>query len=299
VSGVSEGNVTTNLIDRYRGVMLGLACGDALGAQVEFKARHSFPHQRDMTGGGPHRLQPGQWTDDTAMALLLAEHLLSGDPEVRKPALLAGRWVAWYRRGVGSCTGKCFDIGTQTASALQVWEDKGVPPRLRGTKARGNGALMRTAPAALAHATLSPVQGSAYRQAMVTHGQQSAELCATFAGLLFRAVRAEKPADFLYVLGAANRDIVQRSENEVRSTGYDVDTYEAAIWCVAHSYDAEEAIMRAANLGDDADTVAAVTGALAGALWGDTLPQRWLSKLAWRGDIVIAAENLYEMAHRA
>lgn len=288
--------MTTNFKDRARGVLLGMACGDALGAQVEFKARGTFPHQTNFTGAGPHRLKPGQWTDDTAMALLLGEHLLSGDTEVRRPALLAQRWIAWYRRGVGSCTGHCFDIGSQTADALQGWEDKGVPPLLRGNKRRGNGALMRVAPVALAHSTLSPVQGTAYRQALVTHGQESAELCSTFAGLVWRAMRSDAN-HFLCKLADANPAILRRAEDEVRSTGYDVDTYEAAIWCVLSSRSAEEAIVRAANLGDDADTVAAVTGALAGAVWGDTLPERWLDKLAWHGEIVFMAGKLYELAN--
>ena len=290
--------MTTDLKNRARGVLLGLACGDALGAQVEFKARGTFPHQCDMTGKGPHKLKPGQWTDDTAMALLLAEHLCSGDADVRRPALLANRWVAWYRRGVGSCTGHCFDIGTQTRNALAHWEDKGVaPPQTsygRRIAPRGNGALMRVAPVALAHATLSPVQGAAYRQALVTHNQDSAELCSTFAGLVWRAMRSS-PNEFRTKLADANPAILRRTEDEVRSTGYDVDTYEAALWCVMHGSSAEDAIVKAANLGDDADTVAAVTGALAGAVWGDALPKRWLDKLAWRGQIVQQAEELCDL----
>jgi ADP-ribosyl-[dinitrogen reductase] hydrolase len=289
--------VNAQLKDRARGVLLGMACGDALGAQVEFKARGTFPHQTDFTGKGPHRLKPGQWTDDTAMALLLADHLRD-DPEVRKPALLANRWIAWYRKGTGSCTGHCFDIGMQTVRALHSWEEKGVAPNTNAnTKMRGNGALMRVAPVALAHDTLSPVQGAAYHQALVTHGQASAELCSTFAGLLWRAMRKDS-GEAHDQLARGNPALVRRSKEDVRSTGYDVDTYEAALWCVLQSSCAEEAIIRAANLGDDADTVAAVTGAMAGAVWGDTLPRRWLDKLAWRGQIVQQAEELCEIAAR-
>lgn len=282
--------MNANIRDKFRGVLLGMACGDALGAQVEFKARGTFPYQSRMTGAGPHNLQPGQWTDDTAMALLLAEHLMS-DPTVENRDLLAKRWIRWWRDGVGSCTGKCFDIGNQTALALSAWERRGVAPAFPA-QARGNGAIMRTAPVALAH-----LRNPAYRtaaalsQAMVTHPGGCGMLCTAFCDLLADAAQQAEPEGALVQLRTAHGNIFMRHRSQVESTGYDVHTYEAAIWCVLRANDAKDAICRAVNLGDDADTVGAVTGALAGAVWGaDALPVDWIGELAWRDRIVDVAD---------
>jgi ADP-ribosyl-[dinitrogen reductase] hydrolase len=102
------------------GALLGLAVGDALGTTLEFSPRDTRPHHTEMGGGGPFGLQPGQWTDDTAMALALADSLLScGGPD---PADLMRRFVDWWRKGAYSCTGTCFDIGTTTREALARFE---------------------------------------------------------------------------------------------------------------------------------------------------------------------------------
>jgi ADP-ribosyl-[dinitrogen reductase] hydrolase len=285
--------MTDYMRDRHLGIMLGLACGDALGAQVEFRQRGTFPLQRDFTGRGPHNLEPGQWTDDTAMALILAEYLRQ-DPKVQRPNALAGYWGRWYREGEGSCTGHCFDIGNQTREALVGWHTHGRAPN-PDTKRRGNGALMRVAPCVFIPKQSSVVAMSAHRQALVTHGRDSARLCVTFVELLADMLTCPAPAECRAFLRFRYEAVVKRHEREVDSSGYDVATFEAAIWCVANSVSIEEAIITAANLGDDADTVAAVTGALAGAVWGASgLPSRWLDVLAWRDRLTEAVDNLRE-----
>src|SRR6056297_1834843 len=134
---------------RYRGALLGLAVGDALGTTLEFKPPGSFKPITDMVGGGPFHLEPGQWTDDTAMALCLAASLVEcqGFDLVDQME----RYVRWYRSGYMSATGSCFDIGTTVVAALQRFEASGNPfagepaPRFGG-----NGSLMRLAPVPLA-----------------------------------------------------------------------------------------------------------------------------------------------------
>lgn len=283
------------LRNRYRGVMLGMACGDALGAQIEFSKRDSYPEQRDFTGAGPHKLKAGQWTDDTAMALILAEHL-SSDPGVLRESEIASKWVRWWQHGYMSCTGECFDIGTQTHAALEHWLRTFERPTHNPTR-RGNGALMRVAPVALAHPRdTQQLLLAAHRQTIVTHPHTCAEIAGTFAKLVRDCVYASTPKAALDTINSEMFIPVARRRNRVKSTGYDKDTFEAAIWAVRGAKSAEDAIIRAVNLGDDADTVGAVAGALAGAVWGaDSLPERWVSQVAWAERLTDAADRLFDM----
>ena len=135
--------------DRIVGSLLGLAVGDALGTTVEFQARGSFSPVTDMVGGGVFRLAPGQWTDDTSMALCIAASLV--ETGAYDPRDQLARFVRWYRDGYLSSTGRCFDIGNQTLTALGEFETTGEPYRTAaGGRSAGNGSLMRLAPVAMA-----------------------------------------------------------------------------------------------------------------------------------------------------
>jgi ADP-ribosyl-[dinitrogen reductase] hydrolase len=112
-------------VDRARGALLGLAVGDALGTTLEFSARDTLPHHTEITGGGPFHLKPGQWTDDTSMALALADSLIQ-HPELDARDLM-DRFVRWWRESAYSCTGTCFDIGVATAGALRQYHHRGEP----------------------------------------------------------------------------------------------------------------------------------------------------------------------------
>lgn len=315
------------VLDRARGALLGLAVGDALGTTLEFTRRDAHSRHTEMTGGGPFGLAPGQWTDDTSMALALAESL------VAHPALdprdLMDRFVAWYRRGEYSCTRTCFDIGIATRAALARYERTGEP--FAGSTAldtAGNGSLMRLAPVALV--TLAD-PGAAARiagdQSRTTHGApQAVEACAYFVQLLRGAIQGEadvlcprpwigadtdglRPRHFLSGaddalmpvarVGDAAIDALARgawqgkTRDGIFSTGYVVHTLEAALWAVGTTATFEDALVLAVNLADDADTVGAVTGQLAGALYGaSAIPARWLAPLAWRERIVALADRL-------
>ena len=135
--------------DRLLGSLLGLAVGDALGTAVEFQARDSFPPVTGMTGGGVFNLAPGQWTDDTSMALCIAASLT--ETGAYDPLDQLARFVRWYRDGYLSSTGECFDIGNRTRTAVEQFEMSGEPYRatVDGMSA-GNGSLMRLAPVAMA-----------------------------------------------------------------------------------------------------------------------------------------------------
>ncbi len=138
-------------LDRYLGCLVGLAVGDALGTTAEFKPPGSFPPVQDMVGGGPFDLQPGHWTDDTSMALCLAESLLECDGFDPRDQLR--RYVRWYRTGYLSGTGRCFDVGNTVRRALETFERTGESyPGPAAPQSAGNGSLMRLAPVPMFYA---------------------------------------------------------------------------------------------------------------------------------------------------
>lgn len=280
--------------DRALGALLGLAVGDAVGTTLEFSRRDDRSKPlTDMIGGGPFRLRAGQWTDDTAMALALA-HSLEADPSL-DPKDLMDRFVSWWNTGEYSCTGSCFDIGNATRASLERWLRFGDPySGSTDPNSAGNGSLMRLAPVVLRHWRDGPKRRDvAARQSQTTHAAQEAvDACILYADILAAAiagrVRAEVLAPRTFVGAAKIEEIARGSwrgkpRRDVRGSGYVVHALEAALWCVASTADFRGAILRAANLGEDADTTAAIAGQLAGALYGAKgIPQDWLEKLAWR-----------------
>jgi ADP-ribosyl-[dinitrogen reductase] hydrolase len=292
------------MADRALGAFIGLAIGDALGTTLEFSARDSYEPLTEMEGGGPFRLAPGEWTDDTAMAIGLAASLIAKRGEIDEVDL-AQRWLAWWRKGENSVTGVCFDIGSTTASALANFETTGKPEGRKDAMSAGNGGIMRLAPAALAAGgDAERAARLARRQSAVTHG--SAE-CVEAAELLARILSAAivgdgrgalTPAEARYEtpkIGALAKGLWRgRSRGAIRSSGYVVDTLEAALWAVDSSFSFSEAVLKAVNLGNDADTIGAVTGQIAGAIFGyGAIPAAWRARLAWHDVLADLAHALW------
>jgi ADP-ribosyl-[dinitrogen reductase] hydrolase len=304
---LANDNDNFTLRDRAIGSVLGLAVGDALGTTLEFSRRDQYPLLTDIVGGGPFELKPGEWTDDTATALAFAESLLScrGLDE----ADLMNRLLDWFQTGAFSCTGSCFDIGNTTRDALMRFKETGDPiSGSTSVHSAGNGSLMRLSPAAVRNfhdrACLAEI---ARRQSVVTHGAvEAVDACIAFADVLADAIIGTPKAELLEPrsrnVAPAVADIIagswrDKSRDEIQSTGYVVHSLEAAIWSVGKSGSFEEAVILAANLADDADTVAAITGQLAGAIWGAaSIPDRWLDCLAWHDRIKRAADGLFDAA---
>ena len=265
--------------------------GDAVGTTLEFQHRDAQPRLVDMIGGGPFELQPGEWTDDTAMALALAENLASA--EALDCRDLMDRFVGWWNHGDYSCTERCFDIGHATNQALDRYLQTGNP--LAGStdpRSAGNGSLMRLAPVAVRFWNdRSRLGSTAAEQSRTTHAAAEAvDACRGYAEMLADAIAGRPRAHLLaprrfngapaiaHVLAGSWRRL---SRDTIRSSGYVVHTLEAAIWSVARTVGFSDAVLLAANLADDADTVAAVAGQLAGALYGLTgIPERWIDRLA-------------------
>lgn len=277
--------------DRFRGSLLGLACGDAVGAAVEFAPRGSFPPVTGMAGGGPFDLPAGYWTDDTSMALCLAESLIAR--RGHDPHDQMRRYLAWYRDGVWSSKGYCFDIGNATRQALHRFEQSGDP--LAGSQnphSAGNGSIMRLAPVPMAYA-LRPAElrQRARESSLTTHAAEECLIaCEHLGELLGQALRGELDL-------AALRPLAARPESEIRGSGYVRESLEAALWAFAGSDSFEHAVLRAANLGDDADTTAAITGQLAGAYYGwSGIPSHWRDTCYRAAEIVGLSEELFALA---
>ncbi len=303
-------------LHRYRGALLGLAAGDALGTSLEFAAPGTFAPLADMIGGGPFGLNPGQWTDDTAMALCLAESLI----ECRgfDPRDQVRRYLRWYREGHLSSTGVCFDIGNTVRAALHAYECGGEPfSGSADPRSAGNGSLMRLAPVPLAFAR-SPERAIqlAGESSRTTHGAREAvDACRYFAGLLVGALGgADKPEllapGFCPVPGLWRREPLapriaevaagsfrRREPPEIRGTGYVVEALEAALWAFDRSQDFRTGALMAVNLGDDADTTGAIYGQLAGACYGvQDIPAAWRERLARRETLRGYADLLLTLA---
>lgn len=302
--------------ERYRGALLGLAVGDALGTTVEFCARETFPPVMEIVGGGPFRLKPGQWTDDTSMALCLAESLI----ETRDfdPVDQLARYVRWYREGHLSSTDTCFDIGLTVRKALMRFE-RTREPFCGSTDplTAGNGSLMRLAPVPLRWAKHPEVAiEKAGASSRTTHGTITAvDSCRYFAALIVGALHGTEKetllssgfspvSDYwqrfplaLEIDEIASGSFKRKESWQVESSGFVVHTLEAVLWAFHRSSSFEEGCRLAVNLGSDADTTGAVYGQIAGAFYGEQgIPKRWRQIIARRDLIESMADNLFELA---
>ncbi len=286
-------------VGRGTGALVGLAVGDALGTTLEFKAPGSFQPISDMVGGGPFDLPPGAWTDDTSMALCLAESLVESRGMDLQDQM--ERYVRWWREGHLSSTGRCFDIGTTTRQALDRFQRTGEP--LAGSTdphSAGNGSLMRLAPVAMYfHDDLTAAVNHAGESSRTTHGAPTAvDSCRLFAALLVSAIHGAPKSEFLSwswisalpglrarelnpeVRAVAEGSFLEKNPPDIQGSGFVVRSLEAALWAFASTSTFEEGALKAVNLGDDADTTGAIYGQIAGAHYGlEAIPLAWRSRL--------------------
>lgn len=268
--------------ETLRAAMYGLAIGDALGVPYEFKNRDTF-ECTGMTGGGTWGQPAGTWSDDTSMTLATLDSLNACHGEVSEDDMQR-RFLDWKDRGLYAVDGKVFDIGNTTSQALEMgWG-------IDREDANGNGSLMRILPLAFAPCGFWDVQ----RASAITHAHwMSCEACVIYVGIakellegadidmavLHWAQKEYSPFDRLARLHGMRRD-------DIESDGFVVNTLEAALWCLLHTHSYEDAVLTAVNLGGDTDTTAAVTGGLAGILYGlEDIPVEWVEALRNRGEI--------------
>ena len=293
--------------DRALGTIIGLAVGEAVGLAMEGNSRNSCAGYDDMEGGGWFELERGQWAGDTAMALALMQSL-----EFRghfDQTDFMDRLVEWEFEGKYSCTGRCVGISQVTSDALGEYRRLGNP--VAGDEdpdCLDSGSLVRVGPVAARYwRERSQLHKVAASQSETTHANIYAiEICVGFADILADAIAGQSRDVVLRnrrAIGAESAEYLKTGSwkhlrrEDVRSTNNVLGLLEAALWCVYRSESFEEAVLRAARLGHDAGTVAALTGQLAGALYGASgIPESWTEDLAWYDQIVDWAEPLLDKA---
>ncbi len=290
--------------DRRRGALIGLAMGDALGAAVEFRPPGSFAPVTGYRNGGPHRLEAGEWTDDTSMALALADSISAVGWDLNDQA---NRYVEWWQTGKYSVNGRCFDIGITTRNALSHFTARkdALTSGDRSERASGNGSIMRLAPVPIRYAPLYPTEIDelarlAEESSLPTHASdQCVSACRYLAIVLAALIHGDSrdevlspdwpPLQQLHATKPLHPLIQEIAEGRFRlkqppaiqGSGWVVKSLEASLWAFHVADNFEEAVLRAVNLGDDADTTGAICGQLAGAYWGESgIPETLRSGLA-------------------
>ena len=267
-----------------------------------------------MIGGGPFGLDPGQWTDDTSLALCLAESLI--DTQGFDPADQLERYLMWYHEGYWSSNGKCFDIGATTEDALIRFETNGdTASGGLNDRSAGNGSIMRLAPVPLYYCG-SPAEAIHFsgESSRTTHGLPVCiDACRYLSALILGALKGDSKDRILSdhyapihdawghvplhtdIAEIASGSFKHKQPPDIRGSGYVVNSLEAALWAFHNSDSFEEGCLLAVNLGEDADTTAAVYGQLAGAYYGASgISAKWLSKLARREEIENMANSLVD-----
>lgn len=274
--------------------IMGLVVGDALGVPVEFKARDTF-HVDDMIGYGTYNQPPGTWSDDSSLTLATMESVIrNGGID---PADMMKNFSMWLNNGVFTPYGEVFDVGGTTEAAIRRFQN-GVEPLKCGLnhyKHNGNGSLMRILPLALFPSSVNDINNVS----SLTHAHEiSRRACRLYVGT---AEQLLKGASLWEVVGCSGiwvkefdriPKIYKLNRDEIKSTGYVVDTLEAALWCVYHTRSYRDCVLTAVNLGGDTDTIAAVAGGLAGIIYGcggeSGIPDEWIAQIArkdWISDL--------------
>jgi ADP-ribosyl-[dinitrogen reductase] hydrolase len=303
--------------DRFQGCLVGLAVGDAVGTTLEFKKPGTFAPISDMVGGGPFHLRPGYWTDDTSMAICLAESLIHCKGMNHRDQM--GRYLNWYRHGYWSSVGTCFDIGNTVCTALHLFESTDNP--VAGSKdpySAGNGSLMRLAPVPMFYArNPEAAMLMSAESSLTTHATRVClDACRYYGGLMVAALHGRGKEELLsanyrpfwkvWEVGelddavdrVAQGSFKERNPPDIAGTGYVVRSMEAALWAFYNSDNFRDGCLMAANLGNDADTTAAIYGQLAGAYYGmNGIPEEWRIKLCMRKEIVQMADDLFQLSY--
>lgn len=297
--------IIDDVTDRARGALLGLAVGDALGAPVEFCQRGRFEPLTGLRTGGKFQMRLGEWTDDTAMALCLADSLIASNGFDALDQM--ERYWRWGNEGYNSTRDRAFGVGKTVAKAMAKFLKTGEP--FSGSidpKSAGNGSIMRLAPIVLFH--LNDREGAIYfagESSRTTHqATEAIEACQLLAQLLLTCVHRRTDKSHLFdaldsnlsspaLQALVERHYMEKQEPDIKGSGYVVESLEAALWAFETTSSFEQAVLAAANLGDDSDTTAAVCGQIAGAYYGySAIPDAWLEVLFEHGRLLETADAL-------
>jgi len=297
--------------------LMGLCVGDALGVPVEFTSRsqrQSAPVTA-MQGYGTWNQPPGTWSDDSSLTFCLAESLCGGFDL----SDIADKFCRWYRDSYWTARSETFDVGNATRAAIERLQ-QGVPPLQAGgtsDRSNGNGSLMRILPLAFFHTQLAfaDLIDRVHQVSCITHAHPRSQMaCGIYVAIAVALLQGHEPLT-AYQTGLARvvplyqrspfqaeqphfdrilrGDVHQQPIEAIASSGYVIDTLEAALWCLLNHPSYTEAVLTAVNLGDDTDTTAAVTGGLAGLYYGfDAIPTPWVAAIARSNDVIDLATRL-------
>lgn len=289
---------------RAYGAMLGLALGEAVGVTLQDKARDTYDPIEDIVGGGPFGVKAGQWASSTSMALALANSLTRCQHFDEED--LVERWSRWQFEGEYSCTGRAEGLCWEVAAALDDYRISGGTEEVSSYRS-GNGGVVRAAPVAVRYWNRPrELKHVACRQSRITHaGPEVIDVCAAFTLLVGAAIEGHtrdellnlELGDLLAVKRITRGGWKGRSRDQILSGNDAVDSFEAALWCIGTTSTFEDAVLLAANLGGDACGTTAMTGQLAGAIYGaGVIPTRWLERLAWRKRIEGVTNRLFNLS---
>jgi ADP-ribosyl-[dinitrogen reductase] hydrolase len=300
--------------------LFGVAIGDALGVPVEFKRRGYLTENpvTEMFGYGTHNQPAGTWSDDSSLTFCLAEMLINGY-DLRR---LATNFIAWYENDYWTAHHNVFDVGITTSQAIQFLK-RGTDPTLAGGRSEeenGNGSLMRILPlvfyiknmsiekryqitkdvSSLTHAHIRSVIGCFIYLEMAVQLLENNDKWIAYENTIktvnefldTNPICSQAEIDKFYRIlqnpigNYEIRPIHENFEAEIQSSGYVLHSLEASFWCLLTTNSYKEAVLKAVNLGEDTDTTGAITGGLAGLLYGfDSIPKEWIEVLARKDDI--------------
>ncbi|MCU0430913.1 MAG: ADP-ribosylglycohydrolase family protein [Cytophagaceae bacterium] len=307
-------------LNTIKSVLLGVGIGDALGVPVEFKSRKEINKNpvRDMIGYGTYQLPPGTFSDDSSLTFCLAE-ALTADFDLNT---IGQNFVKWCYYNFWTPRGHVFDIGIATRQAIDRIS-RGTTPEAAGgmdISSNGNGSLMRIAPL-LFYISEKPIHeryAISKSVSSITHRHIRSVISCFYYLEFARLLMEQKDRFEAYTILQTNipsylkslsinpdeisvfnrlfeNKIYELPEESIFSSGYVLHTLEASLWCLLTTSNYKDAVLKAVNLGEDSDTTGAVTGGLAGILYGfDTIPAHWMRQLARHEDIENLAERMYK-----
>ena len=305
-----------DILYKMKSVIVGHAVGDALGVPVEFCTREELDGApvEDMEGFGSYPYPAGAWSDDTSMSLCALDSLAKGRVDWEE---IMQNFKSWIEQGAYTSVGECFDAGRTCIRAILDHYNLGLPATESGGRdehSNGNGSLMRILPFVL-FAEYGGYGGSEteliHKASSLTHAHERSVIgCGIYACIVKELLKEQSRAsierglwrarllygarsEFCHYQRIFSPDFAELARSEIRSSGYVVHTLEAALWCLLTTENYRDCLLKAVNLGEDTDTVAAVAGGMAGALYGyDAIPQEWLNVLMKR-------EYIEELCRRA
>ncbi|MDM1548798.1 ADP-ribosylglycohydrolase family protein [Empedobacter falsenii] len=303
-----------------KNILIGSAVGDALGVPVEFKSRQYLQQNpvTDMMGYGTYNMPPGTFSDDSSMMFCLAESLCNG----YNVNDIAEKFQMWMHEGYWTADGEVFDVGISTRKAINRLRVVKNPTEAGSTAEsdNGNGSLMRILPLAIftkdlsiderceivkevssiTHAHNRSVLACIYYiefalNVLDSENLEEAYLNTNFWLKLFLEENEIYKNEFQYFERILSGKLIDLKEDEIKSTGYVMDSLEASIWCLLHTDSYKDCVLKAVNLGHDTDTIACIAGGIAGIYYDvETIPTNWIEQLARVDDILHLAEQLEE-----